>query len=178
MQRLEHSARSVLNSHPYISGNLHLLLFFICASSSFFIMCVCFYYEPYLLMPEQTWFPRNHMWPLSCHATVCKYVCLLCRSKLNGRIYFAWRFFRVFDRGQNICFFGSAVKNTNMPLNKFLQHRLILTGTIRKCHDLTWLDLTWSNFLIHFLFASHFIWKLIEVWNNLKFIVYYFSISY
>ena len=39
---------------------------------------------------------------------------LLCRSKLNGRIYFAGRFFRVFDRGQNNCSFDSAVKNTNM----------------------------------------------------------------
>ena len=39
---------------------------------------------------------------------------LLCRSKLNGRIYFAGRFFRVFERGQNNCSFDSAVKNTNM----------------------------------------------------------------
>ena len=42
------------------------------------------------------------------------YVYILCRSKLNGRIYFAGRFFRVFDRGQNNCYFDSAVKNTNM----------------------------------------------------------------
>ena len=54
----------------------------------------------------------------------------LCRSKLNGRIYFAGRFFRVFDRGQNNCYFDSAVKDTNMPQNKFLQHHLVLTGTI------------------------------------------------
>ena len=54
----------------------------------------------------------------------------LCRSKLNGRIYFAGRFFRVFGGGQNNCYFDSAVKNTNMLQNKFLQHRLVLTGTI------------------------------------------------
>ena len=42
------------------------------------------------------------------------------------------RFFRVFDRGQNNCYFDSAVKNTNMPQNKFLQHRLVLTSTIRR----------------------------------------------
>ena len=52
------------------------------------------------------------------------------RSKLNGRIYFEGRFFRVFDRGQNNCYFDSAVKNTNMPQNNFLQHRLVLTGTL------------------------------------------------
>ena len=40
---------------------------------------------------------------------------LLCQSKLHGRIYFAWRFFRVFDGGHNNCYFDSAVKNTNMP---------------------------------------------------------------
>ena len=51
-------------------------------------------------------------------------------SQLNGRIYFAWRFFRVFDRGQNNCYFDSAVKNTNMPQNAFLQHCIVLTGTI------------------------------------------------
>ena len=38
---------------------------------------------------------------------------------LNGRIYFAGRFFRVFDRGQNNCYFDPAVKNTNMPQKKF-----------------------------------------------------------
>ena len=58
-------------------------------------------------------------------------IVLLCRSKLNGRIYFAGRFYRVFDRGQNNCYFNSAVKNTNMPQNLFLQHRLVLTGTIQ-----------------------------------------------
>ena len=40
------------------------------------------------------------------------------------------RYFRVFDGGQNNCYFDSAVKNTNMPQNKILQHRLVLTGTI------------------------------------------------
>ena len=55
---------------------------------------------------------------------------ILCRSKLNGRINLAGRFFPVFDRGQNNCYFDSAVINTNMRRNKFLQHRLVLTGTI------------------------------------------------
>ena len=55
---------------------------------------------------------------------------LLCGSKLNGRIYFAGRFFRVFDRGQNNCYFDSAVKNMNTPQFFFLRHRLVLTGTI------------------------------------------------
>ena len=43
---------------------------------------------------------------------------------------FCGEVFRVFDRGQNNCYFDSAVKNTNMPQNKFLQHRLVSTGTI------------------------------------------------
>ena len=55
---------------------------------------------------------------------------ILCRSKLNGRIYFAGRFFRVFDRGQNNCYFDSAIKNTNTPQKKISRHRLVLTGTI------------------------------------------------
>ena len=37
---------------------------------------------------------------------------------------------RVFDRCQNNCYFDSAVKNTNMPQNKFSPHRLVLTDTI------------------------------------------------
>ena len=45
-------------------------------------------------------------------------------------VFFAWRFFRVFDRGQNNCHFDSTLINTNMPQNKFLQHRLVLTGTV------------------------------------------------
>ena len=57
------------------------------------------------------------------------YVTVLCRSKLNGRIYFSGRFFRVFERGQNNCYFDSAVKNTNMQ-HFFFRHRLVLTGTI------------------------------------------------
>ena len=44
---------------------------------------------------------------------------VLCRSKLNGRFFFAGSFFRVFDRGQNNCYFYSTVKNTNVP------HRLV-----------------------------------------------------
>ena len=40
-------------------------------------------------------------------------------------------FFRVFGRGQNNCYFDSAVKNTNMPQNKILQHRFVLTATVR-----------------------------------------------
>ena len=67
-------------------------------------------------------------------ACVPSCLCIFCRSKLNGRIFFfAGRFFRVFDRGQNNCYFDSAVKNTNMPQKKFLQHPLVLTGTIPLC---------------------------------------------
>ena len=40
------------------------------------------------------------------------------------------RFFHVSDRGQNNCYFDSAVKNKNMHQNKFLRRRLVLTGTI------------------------------------------------
>ena len=47
------------------------------------------------------------------------------------------RFFHVSDRGQNNCYFDSAVKNKNMHQNKFLRRRLVLTGTI---HDLTQYD--------------------------------------
>ena len=36
----------------------------------------------------------------------------------------------MFLTGQNNCYFDSAVKNTNMPQNKFLRHRLVLTGSI------------------------------------------------
>ena len=78
-----------------------------------------------------------YMQPTMC----CKILLLLCRSKLNGRIYFAGRFIRVFDRDQNNCCFDSAVKNTNMP-QIFLQHRLVLTGTILQFHLKRTLKLT------------------------------------
>ena len=52
-----------------------------------------------------------------------------CAGHNYGRIYFAWRFFRAFDRGQNNCYFDSAVKNTNTLQFFFLRHRLVLTGT-------------------------------------------------
>ena len=32
------------------------------------------------------------------------------------------------------CYFYSTVKNTNVPQNKFLRHRLVLTGTICKAY--------------------------------------------
>ena len=54
---------------------------------------------------------------------------LLCRSKLNGRIYFAWRFFRVFDRGQSNCFTLILRSKTRICRKFFLRHRLVLTGT-------------------------------------------------
>ena len=52
---------------------------------------------------------------------------LLCRSKLNRKIYFEGKFFRVFDRGWNNCYFDSTVKITITPQNKILRHRLVLT---------------------------------------------------
>ena len=42
---------------------------------------------------------------------------------------FCGEVFRVFDRGQNNCYFDSAVKDTNIA-QYFLRHRLVLTDTI------------------------------------------------
>ena len=70
---------------------------------------------------------------------------VLCRSKLNGRIYFAGRFFRVFDGGQNNCYFDSAVKNTNTPQFFFLWHLSVLTGTITTPEDHLWWTCFYEN---------------------------------
>ena len=83
------------------------------------------------------------------------------RSKLNGRIYFEGRFFRVFDRGQNNCYFDSAVKNTNMPQNNFLQHRLVLTGTIGFFFFLFFSFFFFSFLFFSFLFFSFLFFSLL-----------------
>ena len=46
-------------------------------------------------------------------------ILLLYQSKPNGRFFFSGMVFRVFDRGQNNCYFNHTVKNTNVPQKNF-----------------------------------------------------------
>ena len=105
---------------------LFILFFFPCSEISLFIFFDYFrnseqqiereyhYLQCLILLVLLTDFTCNllfvshimYMQPRMC----CKILLLLCRSKLNGRIYFA---------GQNNCYFDSIVKNTNMPQKSF-----------------------------------------------------------
>ena len=51
---------------------------------------------------------------------------------------FCRKVFRVFDRGLNNRYVGSTPKNTDVPQNKVLWYRLVLTGTIHSEYDLSY----------------------------------------